>query len=154
MNIRSRTQSDVTATRRLMEKRLANQVRSKDEFDVARTLANFSETAINFTDSDRQSCSSDREKTLDNLSHDRNSVICKNPGSIHTNQSQDADMDTDDDVDVVGDDMTDDPLEDFDGYGDDNDNGMETDQFETIDTQVPSTSDLTYNLCHTLQNCH
>lgn len=124
----------------MKEQQLANHGtshgRSKDEFDVARTLAKFSTTAINF-DSDRQSSSSEREKTLTKLSHDRRSVICENPGSVHTNQSHDADMDTDDDIDIdvealdeIG---IDDPLADVEGVYEDS--LMDTDQPETYRIQ-------------------
>ena len=129
MNIRNRTQSDVTVgSRRKWQvgesSKLAGQVRSKDEFDVARTLANFSETAINFeTDHPRSSSSQigssvEREKTLNKLAHDRRSVICENHQTA--TGCQDADMDTDDDIDVEG---IDDPLADIEGVNDE----METD---------------------------
>jgi len=132
MNIRNRTQSDVSAASRRLNRLQNQQARSKDEFDVARTLANFSETAITF-DSDRQSGSSERDKTLNQLSHDRRSVICENPGSVHTGQSVDMDAEMDDeessDIDVEG---IDDPLADIGDVCDDN---METDQPEFVQRQ-------------------
>jgi hypothetical protein len=123
MNIRSRTQSDVCPmSRRINNRYSASQVqRSKDEFDVARTLANFSESAVNFDQGpDSQSKSSERAHRLIQLSMDPQSVISENPGSVATSTSNDQEMDdggSDADVDVEG--LEDaDPLDDIEGVCD------------------------------------
>lgn len=134
MGIRNRTQSDATRRRpSSFASASSSEHRSKDEFDVARTLASLSREYIDFDDMNEKNYEvNEREKKLAQLSRDRNSVICENPSSSlsassssydapnHPSMEDESDVDSDIDVERIDDD----PLAEIDNACDD----MEIDQ--------------------------
>lgn len=147
VSIRNRTQSDISASsrRRLARTVAAPSGRSKDEFDVALTLASFHNTPYDFKNATRQ----EKDSMLSALSMSEKSVIqapltqrqMQRPDSsvdsMELDDTRRNDQGSDEEIDVVG---NQDPLADIDHPLDDEDEieHMETESDHIQPDNTPS----------------